>query len=342
MRKWKNSCKRVLAGMLTLSLMISGAGAVSAVPARADETSVSGWEQTADEKTVSEEPVEAPAGKDSSKQPEVESENRDSSADASAETREESPEISSDQAETKAAAGGETKSGETETGSAASVETVEEAAKLPAQDFSGSAGTVKVTVHADEGCFPEGTTMHLRYILKARILNNDRVQEAVGADRDVVDALAVDITFQDKDGREIEPADAISVSMSAQRDVEGDSHQVLHIDDDGSVEKVSDADAGGAEFDADRFSIYVIAGVSDPAVATYIFHSADGEVLSTQKVKNGETVYAPDSPEKSGSKFLGWSYTENAASLSGDDPGSFSSFSASVSETGEVNLYPVF
>ena len=74
---------------------------------------------------------------------------------------------------------------------------------MPAQDFEGSVSGVHVNVHADEGRFPEGTTMHLAPVPKSSILNNDSVQDAVGEDKEVVDAIAVDITFQDKDGKEI-------------------------------------------------------------------------------------------------------------------------------------------
>ena len=214
---------------------------------------------------------------------------------------------------------------------------------MPAQDFEGSVSGVHVNVHAYEGRFPEGTTMHLAPVPKASILNNDSVQDAVGEDKEVVDAIAVDITFQDKDGKEIEPAGTISVNMSTSRDVNGDSHQVLHIDDSGNASQVTDASAEGASFEASEFSIYVITGANDPAIATYIFHDADGNEISTQKVKNGETVYAPTTPEKSGYKFVGWSYTEGATEIQTGDPGDVDKkFNASVSSTGDVKLYPAF
>ncbi len=98
----------------------------------------------------------------------------------------------------------------------------------PAQDFEGSVSGVSVRVHADEGRFPEGTTMHLAPVSRSSILSNDSVQDAVGEDREVVDAIAVDITFRNKNGDEIEPDGAISVSMSTSRSVSGESHQVLH------------------------------------------------------------------------------------------------------------------
>ena len=216
----------------------------------------------------------------------------------------------------------------------------------PAQDFEGSVSGVSVRVHADEGRFPEGTTMHLAPVSRSSILSNDSVQDAVGEDREVVDAIAVDITFRNKNGDEIEPDGAISVSMSTSRSVSGESHQVLHIDDSGNASQVAGASADGASFEAGEFSIYVITGIDtseqEPAIATYIFHGADGKVISTQKVKDGETVYAPTTPEKAGSKFIGWSYTEGVSSIQEGDPGEFGTLAASVSTTGDVDLYPVF
>ncbi|MDY6307488.1 MAG: InlB B-repeat-containing protein, partial [Oribacterium sp.] len=55
-----------------------------------------------------------------------------------------------------------------------------------------------------------------------------------------------------------------------------------------------------------------------------------------------ETVYAPTTPEKTGSKFLGWSYTEDVTALQKGDPGDFVKLTASVKTTGDVKLYPVF
>ena len=224
----------------------------------------------------------------------------------------------------------------------------EKTTAMPAQDFEGTAGSVHVSVHADEGNFPEGTAMSLEVVPVSTILNNDSVQNAVGQDREVVDAAAVDITFRDRNGNKIEPVNAISVHMSTSSSVEGESHEVLHIDDSGNASSVTSASADSAEFEADAFSIYVITGIDtaeqQPAIATYVFHDADGNEItaSTQKVKNGETVYVPDTPEKKGYKFLGWSYQQNMTSLQDGDPGNITEFNAEVSITGRVNLYPVF
>ncbi|MSS14163.1 DUF7507 domain-containing protein [Porcincola intestinalis] len=218
---------------------------------------------------------------------------------------------------------------------------------MPAQDFEGSVSGVSVRVHADEGRFPEGTTMHLAPVSKASILNNDSVQDAVGEDKEVVDAIAVDITFQDKDGKEIEPAGTISVNMATSRDVSGDRHQVLHIDDSGNASQVTDASADGASFEAGEFSIYVITGIGttaqDPAVETWNFYGADNStILSTQSVKNEETIVSPKTPEKDGYIFQGWAYSVERAKSGAVDVTAFTIRTADVSTTQTINLYPVF
>ena len=218
---------------------------------------------------------------------------------------------------------------------------------MPAQDFEGSVSGVQVSVHADEGRFPEGTTMHLAPVSKASILNNDSVQDAVGEDKEVVDAIAVDITFQDKGGKEIEPAGTISVNMSTSRDVGGESHQVLHIDDSGNASQVTDASADGASFEASEFSIYVITGTGtlaqQPAVETWNFYGADNStILSTQSVKDGESIVSPETPEKDGYLFQGWAYTVGNAAAGTVNVSAFTTRTADVSSTRTVNLYPVF
>ncbi len=219
----------------------------------------------------------------------------------------------------------------------------EKEVSMPAQDFEGKVSGVHVSVHAEEGSFPEGTSMHLRSVSKNSILNNYDVQDTVGGDREVVDAVAVDITFTDKDGNEIEPLKDISVSMDTTRTLDGDNHKVLHIDDSGNVSKVASASADGASFEADAFSIYVIIGEGDsqqPAVATYTFYGADNTtVLSTQKVKSGETLTSPATPEKDGYIFKGWTYTKGSGTV---DMKPIEKTTVSDVTNTSYSLYPVF
>ena len=128
---------------------------------------------------------------------------------------------------------------------------------MAAQSFAESAGGVSVSVEADEGAFPIGTTMTVREVGEEDIL--DSVSDLV--DGEIVRVKAVDITFYDRYGYEIEPAIPIRVSMSASA-VEEAEPVVVHVDDEGEAEIIAhDEYTSGAEeivFDADSFSIYAL------------------------------------------------------------------------------------
>ncbi|MGN1390310.1 MAG: InlB B-repeat-containing protein, partial [Bulleidia sp.] len=223
----------------------------------------------------------------------------------------------------------------------------EEPEYLPAGTFTGSTSQMTVTVSYGEETFKTGTEMKVAYVSRSEAIA--AAEQTASEDQEVIDAMAVDITFIDSDGNEVQPEGAVSVSMvphTPLETTETSTTEVIHKDDDGSTQVISaDASNSGADFTADSFSIYVISIVDGtPAIATYHFYDATGNEIAgaAQKVKDGETVYAPTTPEKSGSKFLGWSYTQNASSLQEGDPGDFATLNVSVSTTGDVNLYPVF
>ena len=217
----------------------------------------------------------------------------------------------------------------------------------PAQTFEGHANNITVNVTAAEGIFPAGTTM-VTTAVSAQTAK-DIANQASDGQTEVVDAIGVDISFRDASGNEIEPKDGQSVevhmTVDAASTLSGENFSVVHQSDDGNVQTVTEnATADGAVFEADAFSIYVIKSESDPAIETWTFHDAAGNVIAgfSQKVKNGETVYAPTTPEKEGYKFIGWSYTKDATALSKDDPGKSDTWRPSVNRTREVKLYPVF
>ncbi len=217
---------------------------------------------------------------------------------------------------------------------------------LPAGSFNGSTSQMTVTVSYGENTFRTGTEMKVAYVSRSEAIA--AAEQTASEDQEVIDAMAVDITFIGPNGNEVQPEGAVSVSLEPRRalaSTETSTQEVLHKEDNGNVQVVGNADvsAAGAEFSADHFSIYVISSKDTPAIATYIFHDADGKAIDEgQKVKDGETVYAPTTPEKTGSKFLGWSYTPGVSSIQKGDPGEFGTLAASVSTTGEVHLYPVF
>ncbi len=121
-------------------------------------------------------------------------------------------------------------------------------ATYPAQTFEGATEFVTVHVEAPEGAFPAGTTMHLEDVVDEETLGKlgEPVAEGFAEVRRV---HAVDITFRDGDGVEIEPQLPISVVMGVRETAEDEETTVVHMDSEGNAEVISaaQADAVAAE-----------------------------------------------------------------------------------------------
>ena len=162
---------------------------------------------------------------------------------------------------------------------------------LPAQSFTGLVKdqndkvVLQVEVTAPEGAFPANTTMKIAAIDSKDV--KDTVDKAVtqkSADEVVKDIQAVDITFFNEAGQEIEPLCPITVSMMSDKIANENTNPVLvHVDDEGKgevVDQLSDKQAAERNvetsdntlaFDANAFSVYAIAYTVD-------FHyDVDGE-----------------------------------------------------------------
>ncbi|WP_167849915.1 InlB B-repeat-containing protein [Galactobacillus timonensis] len=192
--------------------------------------------------------------------------------------------------------------------SAEAVEPTMETDPMPSIDASVTADNgVTAIIHADEGTFPAGTTVTVTTV-------SEEEAAAAAADllgKDVIDAAAVDITFHDGSGNEVEPADGRNVQVTLQTAayVAGDNYEVVHIKEDGSAEAVNSVQQvtdSSAQFSADSFSIYAIVGTDDIPFETYEFY--DGETLiSSQTVKKGDTLLEPEAPSHGDTAaFLGW------------------------------------
>ena len=125
-----------------------------------------------------------------------------------------------------------------------------------------SASGVRVTAKADKGTFPENTTMTVTDIEKSEAVKT--AQQGIGTAEKVVDAVAVDITFKNANGEEIEPAKSknvtVQISLTGEKKLEGDNQKLLHKTDNGEVKAVENAKLSPtqADFTADSFSIYVM------------------------------------------------------------------------------------
>ena len=135
------------------------------------------------------------------------------------------------------------------------------AVPMPAQSWERTASGIKVSVEAPEGAFPENTKIAVTPVNGNSL--KDTVSDAVSGE--VLEVQAVDITFFDADGNEIEPALPIRVVMTpAETQNAEEKTNVVHIDLDQQTAEVIEQAAGTETdnsevvFDADAFTIYAI------------------------------------------------------------------------------------
>ena len=181
-------------------------------------------------------------------------------------------------------------------------ETKEELPEYPAFDQSETAGNVVVHATAAEGVLPRDSKLVVKRITRKAILNavEDTVSEK---NKEMDSAVALDITIQNKDGVEIQPNGSVNISFENAA-VSGDEINIYHVTDDASA--VTEVATNTQSFDANHFSIYVIAGENDVQLTTFNFVDANGQIVSTQIVKTGDELITPTAPDVAGKAFVGW------------------------------------
>lgn len=123
---------------------------------------------------------------------------------------------------------------------------------------------ISVSALAEAGAFPEDAVMTV-----SDVSREEALQAAENLQDDTLDAIAVDITFTDSGGAELEPADnkTVQVQITIPEDMKLSSgdFSLLHVSDDGEVRTVEGAQVSetGAEFVAEEFSIYVVTSAGD-------------------------------------------------------------------------------
>ena len=195
------------------------------------------------------------------------------------------------------------------------------ASAMPAQTFRAESDQgIIVEAQVDEGVLPENTVIKVEDITKKEAMDVAQDQSEGLEGQEVKDAVGVNITFLDAEGNEIQPADdsKVRVKISLPKEQKLDKEEaedkesafaVLHVDEKGEVTEVEDAEAdvNGAEFDAEAFSVYVIASYT---LETY-FRSFSGENYKitvefddTAEIPVGSELYVteilPDTEEYKG------------------------------------------
>lgn len=160
----------------------------------------------------------------------------------------------------------------------------------------------------------------------------------------VVDALAVDITFFDADGKAVEPQNGkeVHVALSSKQSVSGDDHTVIHVEKNGNADAmtVNEVESSSADFNAKSFSIYAIIGTKEhTARRTYRFFDIEKKLLSSQIICNGDSLTEPSIPTTDDNTvFVGWSQD---AGKSYQQFGIINDIDNTASDS-TVDLYPVF
>lgn len=195
--------------------------------------------------------------------------------------------------------------------------------------FTGKAGGVEVNVEAPKNAFPEGTTMK---VVKA---DDDDVLAAINdtLEGEAKTVKAVDITFRNADGKEIQPTAPIKVTLKSSAVAEAESPVVVHLDKNKKGEYVgekveevkTDTDKKEVSFEAEHFSVYAVVdeGEDQTIRATYYFENADGspynfrnnagQEVDNQIIKDGEYLEDVGRPDVDpGETFSGW-YIYNKA-----------------------------
>ena len=183
----------------------------------------------------------------------------------------------------------------------ANPEAKEELPEYPAFDESATAGNVTVHAIAVEGVLPRGAKLVVKRVTRKAILN--AVKETVSEkDKEVDSAIALDVTIVSKDGIEIQPNGVVNISFENAA-ISGNEVNIYHVSDDAST--VTEVATNAQSFDANHFSIYVITGENEVPLTTFNF-VANGNIVSTQTVKTGDTLITPTAPDMDGKAFVGW------------------------------------
>ena len=102
----------------------------------------------------------------------------------------------------------------------------------PAMSFEAATAYVAVSVRAPEGALPTGTVMRLKDVVDESVINT--ITSAVEGEVQYVHA--VDITFLDAEGNEIQPLIPIQVNMTSLEHETSDNPVIVHVDDAGTPE----------------------------------------------------------------------------------------------------------
>ena len=140
--------------------------------------------------------------------------------------------------------------------------------KKPEFSYQTTLDSVTVSIHAEEGILPEGTTVTVKPLDEAVLENaaqsiNDRLGE-----KEVVQIIGFDICFFDPDGNELHDLDEkVKIVYSGMNIAEeAEEAQVYHADEEGNITHTlteAAAPSETVEFTSDQFSPVLYAAYND-------------------------------------------------------------------------------
>ncbi len=199
-------------------------------------------------------------------------------------------------------------------------ESPEDAQTQSATEFSGVTDSgITVRAVADENAFPADTVMTVSDIAREEAVK--AAADSLGKEEDALDAVAVDISFRDADGTEIEPAPESSVQVQITLPEElrlgSGAYSLLHVSDEGDVQTVENASvsADGAEFVTGSFSVFVfVSGNPQPLGDITMIN---GQKADNNSASNPYLVYVGDTLEV----FMDGTFWTNDNQVSGNANG---------------------
>ncbi len=222
---------------------------------------------------------------------------------------------------------------------------------FPAQNFKAedADNDLTVTVEAPEGALPENAGMRIRKVKASDY--QAAAMDAVSGEIDVV--LAVDISFYDENGAEIEPAVPVQVTMTAPEIAQIAEPIVVHISDETEATVVDQAEiaapgeSGDPVVQTPRITYNFLGEIKEDGTASeHLFYNKAGDQVSFQIVKDGGSLDEIPAPVTSINKaFLGWYKAEKTGdTYSFVQPEERILFGEriSVAEDGEVYVAPKY
>ncbi|MBP5656153.1 InlB B-repeat-containing protein, partial [Candidatus Saccharibacteria bacterium] len=180
--------------------------------------------------------------------------------------------------------------------------------------WDSNAEDSKISAIADGGAFADDVKMVAEKVDDSEITKIARRTAGQG----VQDVLAYNITFTDKDSKEVQPNSRVKVTISPKDyEFKAQRYALVHIDDNHEAKYLGNIAATSKNelsFYANSFSIYAIIPTRETdqqryARYTYEFY-VDNERVASQIVRDGDILNAPPAPYKEDLIFMGW-YREN-------------------------------